>query len=101
MSASPSMTVERARELLARHSAPPKPATPAVRHCRCGGGLSRGVRYGPARGQRTAVLVCWNCAYEEPSLYGRTQAERNGRYDARPRQGRWSYDVDEGTPRWR
>lgn len=95
------MTVERARELLERHSVPPKPASPPVRHCKCGQTLQHGVRHGPESGRRTAVLICWGCGYEEPSLYGRTQAERNGKYDARPRHGRWSYDVDEGTPRWR
>ncbi len=103
MSASMSapVRVERPRPLERAGLARSTQAAPsAVRHCKCGQALKRGVRIGPGSGQRTAVLVCWNCAYEEPSLYGRTQADRNGKYDAR-RQGHWSYDVDEGTPQWR
>lgn len=46
------------------------------RFCRCGATLERGIRIGPAPGQRTDVLICWRCAYEEPSLYGRSQNER-------------------------
>lgn len=83
MNALPSMTVERARELLRRQATPPTPATPPVRYCRCGYRLSAGVRVGPAVGQRTAVLICWECGFEEPSLYKRNLSERGGRFDAR------------------
>jgi hypothetical protein len=55
------------------------PTTMTPRHCACGvGNLSRGVRYGPGPGQRTEELLCLSCSYEEPSLYGRSRAERNG-----------------------
>lgn len=50
-----------------------------TRWCHCGAGyLSQAVRHGPGASQRTNVLICWSCAYEEPSLYGRSRAERNG-----------------------
>lgn len=96
----PSMTVQRARELLARHATPPKPASPAVRHCQCGQVLARGARFGPGLGERTPVLICWECGYEEPSLYGRSRSERNGHYIGSP-QRRWARVKTEGTPRWR
>jgi hypothetical protein len=55
------------------------------RPCRCGGRMESGVRIGPALGQRTNVLVCFSCAHEEPSLYGRSHYERNrGIRNARP-----------------
>lgn len=69
------------------------------RYCRCGEGyLSRGVRIGPGPGERTAVLVCWRCAYEEPSSYGRSHKERNGGklVTPRPRDER----VPIGGARW-
>lgn len=46
------------------------------RLCRCGGKLDRAIRVGPQPGQRTRTLCCFARAYEEPSLYGRSERER-------------------------
>lgn len=46
------------------------------RPCACGGLMERGVRIGPGIRQRTNVLICWRCAYEEPSAYRRSTNER-------------------------
>lgn len=50
------------------------------RFCACGAGyLLHGVRIGPGMGETTRVLLCPTCSYEEPSLYDRSRAQRDGK----------------------
>lgn len=48
----------------------------------CGSPMSRGTRYEADR--TVAVLICWECGEETPSLYGRPRTMRD--FDT----GRWS-----------